>query len=237
MSAGEGSRRILAVSAHPDDDVLGMGGALALHAHVLGDSVRVLCLTEGSSAQYPGDEERRAQKAAEARRAAAVLGVEEFVHLDLPDMRLDTLPQLELNGAIEEQVRTFEPDVVYTVHPDVNSDHRAVFRSVAVATRMTPAQRVRCVLTFAPPSSIEWTPTEIAQFVPTWFVDIGRTLEHKLEAFACFETETRSHPHPRSARGLLAHANFYGAAAGCEFAEPFVLVRNVVRSERARDGT
>lgn len=60
----------------------------------------------------------------EAVRAAAALGVSDYVHLDLPDMRLDTIPHAQLNAVAEEQVRDFRPGVVYTVHPDVNRDHR-----------------------------------------------------------------------------------------------------------------
>ena len=57
--------------------------------------------------------------------------------------------------------------------------------------------------------------------------DVTATLERKLEAFACFETEWRDYPHPRNDRALRAHAELYGASVGCEYAEPFVLVRNV----------
>ena len=86
------------------------------------------------------------------------------------------------------------------MHPDVNRDHRALFDSVAVATRPVPGQPVRRVLTYAPTSSTEWTPAPPNWFVPNWFVDVSATLERKLEAFACFETEQRPYPHPRSER-------------------------------------
>lgn len=227
-----GNRRVLVVVAHPDDEVLGMGGTIALHTAV-GETVRVLCLTEGSSAQY-SDADRRHQKADEAQRAARVLGVDRFLHLDLADMRLDTVPQLELNRIMEEHMREFAPEVVYTVHPDVNTDHQAVFRAVAVATRSTPGQAVRRLLAFAPLSSFEWTPAAISSFVPNWFVDIGETLARKLEAFGLYQTELRPYPHPRSERAVRAHAEFFGTAAGCEYAEPFVLIRNVVRSHPTR---
>jgi len=219
--------RVLVLAAHPDDEVLGMGGTIARHARVEGDEVRIVCLTDGSSSQYPGDEVTRARKNEEALRAAAALGVEDYVHHDLPDMRLDTVPHVELNAVVEEQVRAFEPTVVYAVHPDVNRDHRAVFDSVAVATRPYPGQPVRRLLTYAPTSSVEWTPAAVSWFVPNWFVDVTATLEDKLRAFACYATETREYPHPRSERALRAQAEFYGAAAGREFAEPFVLVRSV----------
>lgn len=223
------SARVLVFAAHPDDEVLGMGGTIAVHAD-RGDSVRIVCVTDGSSTQYPGDVELRAQKEGEARAAAAELGVSDYVHLDLPDMRLDTLPHVEINRVVEEHVRDFAPACVYTAQPDVNLDHRALFDSVVVATRPLPEQPVRRLLTYAPTSSTEWTPARLNWFVPNWFVDVTTTLERKLSAFARYETERRSYPHPRSERAIRAAAEFYGASCGCEYAEPFVLVRSLERS-------
>lgn len=218
--------KVLVFAAHPDDEVLGMGGTIALHAGAWGDEVRIVCVTDGSSTQYPGDTATREQKGEEARAAAAELGVADYVHLDFPDMRLDTIPHVEVNESVEAQVRDFTPEVVYTVFPDVNRDHRALFDSVAVATRPTPAQTARRVLAYAPTSSVEWTPAVLGAFVPNWFVDITETFERKLAAFARYATEARTYPHPRSERALRAHAEFFGASAGFEYAEPFVLVRS-----------
>jgi N-acetylglucosamine malate deacetylase 1 len=219
--------RILVFAAHPDDEVLGMGGTIAVHAKLRGDAVRIVCVTDGSSSQYPGDSAIRERKNDEARRAAEVLGVSDYVHLDFPDMRLDTVAHMDVNGVAHSQIRAFAPDVVYCVHPDVNLDHRAVFDSVMVATRPVPGQTVRRVLTFAPPSSSEWTPPPISTFLPTWFVDVSDTLELKLEAFECYRTEQREWPHPRNARALRATAEHYGSWIGADAAEPFVLIRAV----------
>jgi LmbE family N-acetylglucosaminyl deacetylase len=219
--------RVLVFAAHPDDEVLGMGGTLCLHAAEQGDEVRVVCVTDGSSTQYPGDTAVRERKNQEARAAAEVLGVTDYIHLDLPDMRLDTIAHVELNAVVEGHLRDTAPEVVYTPHPDVNLDHRALFDSMGVAARPTPGQPVRRLLTYAPTSSTEWTPAATNWFVPNWFVDITVTMERKLEAFAKFETERRDYPHPRSDRALRAHAELYGANVGCEYAEPFVLVRNI----------
>jgi len=218
--------RVLVIAAHPDDEVLGMGGTIAVHTD-RGDVVRIVVVTDGSSSQYPGDDETRVRKEEEARRAAAELGVEDYVHLDLPDMRLDTLAHVDVNRVVEEHVRDLAPQVVYTAQPDVNRDHRVLFDSVAVATRPTPGQPVRRLLTYAPTSSTEWTPAPVNWFVPNWFVDVTETLERKIAAFAHYETERREFPHPRSERAIRAAAAFHGASCGCEYAEPFVLVRGL----------
>jgi N-acetylglucosamine malate deacetylase 1 len=219
------SERVLVVAAHPDDEVLGMGATIALHSVVRKDAVRIVCLTDGSSTQYPGDEAKRAQKADEAVRAAQELGVEDYVHLDLPDMRLDTVPHADLNAVVETQMRDFAPSRVYCVHPDVNRDHQAAFASVAVATRPFPGQAARHLLTYAPSSSTEWTPALVGLFQPNCFFDVGETIDRKITAFACYETEQRPHPHPRNELAIRATARHYGLMAGCEWAEPFVLVR------------
>jgi LmbE family N-acetylglucosaminyl deacetylase len=221
--------RVLVFAAHPDDEVLGMGGTIAVHTD-RGDDVRIVVVTDGSSTQYPDDADTRARKEQEALAAAAELGVTDYVHLDLPDMRLDTLPHVEVNGVVEQHVLEVSPDVVYTPHPDVNRDHRVLFDSVAVATRPTPGHPVSRVLTYAPTSSTEWTPAPLNWFVPNWFADVTTTLERKVASFAHYETERREYPHPRSERAIRAAAAFYGASCGCEYAEPFVLVRGLERS-------
>ena len=218
--------RVLVIAAHPDDEVLGMGGTIAVHTGQ-GDDVRVLVVTDGSSTQYPGDADIRARKEQEALRAAKELGVDDYVHLDLPDMRLDTVEHIEVNKVVEEHIRDFGPQIVYTVQPDVNQDHRVLFDSVAVATRPTPGHPVRRLLTYAPTSSTEWTPAAVNWFVPNWYVDVTETLERKVAAFAHYETERREYPHPRSERAIRAAAEFHGTSCGFEYAEPFVLIRGL----------
>ena len=218
--------RVLVLAAHPDDEVLGMGGTIAVHVD-RGDEVRVVVVTDGSSTQYPGDAGIRARKEGEAVRAAAELGVTDYLHLDLPDMRLDTLPHVEINTVVEQHVRDFAAERVYTPHPDVNRDHRVLFDSVAVATRPVPSQTVRRLYTYAPTSSTEWTPAALNWFVPNWFVEITATIERKVAAFAHYETERRDYPHPRSERAIRAAAEFFGSSCGCEHAEPFLLVRGL----------
>ena len=74
----------------------------------------------------------------------------------------------------------------------MNRDHRVLFDSVAVATRPTPEQVVERLLTYAPTSSTEWTPSPVNWFVPNWYVDVSATIERKIAAFAHYETERRS---------------------------------------------
>ncbi|WP_458207726.1 PIG-L deacetylase family protein [Haladaptatus sp. NG-SE-30] len=218
------NRTVLAVAAHPDDEVLGAGGTLSKHAEA-GDEVHVLIVTEGATQQYD-DLELIEQKRREAEACARRLGVSDVRFGDFPDMRLDDAPHVEINAVLEDSVEELRPDIVYT-HSDheVNEDHRALYDSTLVATR--PGSGVERVLAYEVPSSTDWIGGDQMQFTPNVYVDIADQLETKVQAFAEYDSETREFPHPRSAESLRARAKTRGAAAGVHAAEAFSLVREV----------
>jgi N-acetylglucosamine malate deacetylase 1 len=216
--------RVLVVAAHPDDEILGVGGTVRRHAED-GHDVRSFVACEGVSMRYEDDQHR--QVALQARAAAVILGVGEVVLGGLPDQRLDTVPLVEVVERIEEQVQTFRPDVVYThCGQDLNRDHRVLLEAVQVATRPYPAPFVREVLLFETASSSEWGhPSLQRPFVPEVFVDISSTLEAKITAFCQYRREIRRAPHPRSPESLRARAVSWGSHVGVAAAEPFQVHR------------
>ena len=216
-----GDRTVLVVGAHPDDEVLGAGGAIAKHA-AAGDEVHTLIVTEGTTAQYD-DDSLIEQKRADARACADTLGATAVHFGDLPDMRLDDVAHVEVNAVIEEICEEVEPDLVYThSRREVNRDHVAVHDSTLVATR--PGSGVEAVFAYETPSSTEYAP-ETTGFEPTLFVDITNYLDTKIEAFECYDSETRAYPHPRSGKALRALARTRGTASDAEAAEAFDLLR------------
>lgn len=220
-------RRILVVAAHPDDEVIGCGGTIFRHTSA-GDRVHVVILTEGATAQYPDDPSMVARKQQEARAAAGVLGVSAVRFVGLPDMRLDTLPGMEIARPIEEEVRQLGPEIVYTHHAgDINEDHRRVALATLVATRPLPGSTVRAVYACEVPSASEWGG---APFHPNSYRRIdGEPLERKVEALRAYGSEVRESPHPRSLEAVRSRAAARGAEAGLRAAEAFILLREVDR--------
>jgi LmbE family N-acetylglucosaminyl deacetylase len=223
---------ILVVAAHPDDEVLGCGGTMARLARD-GREVRIAILAEGMSARYAqredADPQQLQQLHARAQQAADKVGAKELVLCKLPDNRLDTVPLLNVVKLVEEVVIRFRPEVIYTHHPgDLNVDHGVVHRAVLTATRPVAGQCVKEIYAFEVPSSTEWAFQELQPvFRPNVFMDITETLETKIEALACYDTEMRKFPHPRSTEALRAIAARWGSVAGLQAAEAFELVRSV----------
>lgn len=216
--------RVLVISAHPDDELLGLGGTVARHVE-RGDTVRLTVMCEGISMRY--HPERHAEVVLQSQKAAAILGVTDLVHRNLPDQKLDTIPLSDVVAGIEELVQEMRPEVVYThFGGDINRDHQILAEATLVATRPYAAPFVREILMFETPSSTEWgSPTLLPSFQPQVFVDVSATLEKKVEAFLSYTAEVRAWPHPRSGRALRERAFHWGSLVNLEAAEPFMVVR------------
>lgn len=218
--------RVLVIAAHPDDEVLGCGGTVALHAR-RGDRVHVIVACEGESLRY-----RKGESGPDlpryTREANAILGVERVVELGFPDQRLDILNLVDVITPLEQVVAEFQPTVVYAQHGgDVNRDHHLLFEAILVATR--PIETcIEAVLAFETASSTEWAHPR--QFAPDTWIDISEVLDQKLDAFSRYESEVREYPHPRSIEGLRNRARAWGNQCCLDAAEVFQTVRRIRRS-------
>jgi LmbE family N-acetylglucosaminyl deacetylase len=226
MSTGRATGGVLCIAAHPDDEVLGCGGVLAQHL-ANGEPVTIVIVCEGESLRYgPEGVGQRAH----IQQAAARLGGASVRHLAFPDQALDTLRLTDLIAPLVKIVHEVRPRIVYTQHGgDVNRDHHILFQAVLVATRPTEAF-IEAVYAFDAASSTEWAFPRT--FVPDTWVDIAATLEKKLAAMACYESELRPYPHPRSLKALEYRARAYGNQVCLEAAEVFMTVRRVLRNRR-----
>ena len=218
--------RVAVIGAHPDDELLGAGGTIALHARS-GDEVHAIVVADGAGSRYPAQLAAVLEK--QARRAADILHLASLRFLELPDQRLDTVPLIELTQLLEAALDDIGPTVVYTHFPeDVNDDHRLVARCAWVACRPYRRQLTKFAV-FETPSSTEWAwPMGGTSLQPNLFVDVTSTIDIKIAAMECYETELRTYPHPRSSRALRERAAFWGSHVGCHAAEPFRVLREVV---------
>jgi LmbE family N-acetylglucosaminyl deacetylase len=115
--------RLMAVLAHPDDESLGVGGALAKYASE-GIETFVVTATRGDRGRF-FDGVDRPDNAEVGRVREGELGVREVVVLDYPDGDLDRAHPAEAIGHIVAQIRRVKPDVILTFdqygaygHPD-----------------------------------------------------------------------------------------------------------------------
>jgi LmbE family N-acetylglucosaminyl deacetylase len=233
MAAG---KTVFCVIAHPDDEVLGVGGTLARHA-AQGDEVHVCVLAETEVSRNRNEpttdemSERQRERRDATRRACDRLGVESVTFYDFPENEFDTVPLIDIVQTVEEELSRIDPEVVYTHHyGDLNISHELTCRAVLTAARPLPDSNVERILAFETLSSSEWAPHDGRNtFEPTFFVDISDHLDAKLDALAEHEGELRSRPHPRNAETVEQNAVLWGSKSGLDAAEPFEVLREVRR--------
>jgi len=228
MSTKGESSQVLVVSVHPDDETLGCGGTLLKHS-ASGDALSWLIVTQAHKPQW--SEEVIERKSVEIEKVAAAYGIVRTHRLGFPAAMLDTLPQSELIARIREVIAYVKPDIVYLVHDgDVHSDHHCAFIATmsVLKTFYMGALGVRRILCYETLSSTEAAPPQHCRaFIPNVFNDVTPYLMRKIEIMAKFDSERQGRLMPRGASAIQALARFRGASIGVEYAEAFMLLREV----------
>ena len=220
---------VLIISCHPDDETLGCGGTILRHV-AAGDAVHWLIVTAATEPQWPREVIER--KAVEVQRVADAYGMASVTKLGLPTISLERLPLSTVIDGIRGGVENARPEVVYLVHEgDVHTDHGVVFTATMAVCKAfyMRALGIRRILSYETLSSTEAAaPHHIRAFVPNVTVEIGPLVERKIEIMRLFASEIQAEPFPRSPSAIRALARYRGAAIGVEYAEAFVLVREVI---------
>ena len=160
-----------------------------------------------------------------------MLGIEKSYGADFPNIKMNTVPHLELVQFIERCIADFGAEAVIPHHPsDTNNDHAMTSGAVQAAVRLFQRREgipaLRELWYMEVPSSTEWAlDSSVSRFLPNLFVEIGEEgVALKLKALAAYAGVMRPYPHPRSEEALRGLAAWRGAQAGCSYAEAFECV-------------
>ncbi len=218
---------VLVVAVHPDDETLGCGGTLLKHK-ARGNEIHWLIATdvkesEGFSKKVVG---RRNE---EIEQVTQMYNFNSTYKLELSTMRVDEYSMSELIESISKVINEIRPSIIYLPFKgDVHSDHRKIFEAAYACTKSFRYPFIKKIYMLETLSETEFAPsTKEDSFVPNVFVDITEFIDLKLEIMKVFDSEIAEHPFPRSIRNLKALATLRGATAGCEYAEGFVLLKEI----------
>ncbi|HHQ48155.1 MAG TPA: PIG-L family deacetylase, partial [Acidobacteria bacterium] len=185
---------ILVLAPHPDDEVFGCGGALALAVRA-GATVRTVVLTDGGAQGDP--EVRRAETAEAARR----LGIPEPEHWSLPDRSLDP-SDIVLRDRLAALIAETGPAIVLAPSPaEVHPDHRAlaltVYRLLQTVVPGTPIHGAAPALRLAA--------YEVSAVLrPNLLVDVSEVWEEVLAAAKAYASQVSLLPYVEVLEGVAS---------------------------------
>lgn len=196
------SGRVLVLAPHPDDETLGCGGALIQHRRQ-GDRVTVIFTTNGGAGDPHGYYRHRdypVLRRDEARRAGAILGVDELVFWDYPDGRL-----ADADGLAERLAALLaaeRPDVIYRPSVlEVHPDHRAL----GVAAEEALRSHAPAVTDFRYEVWATVRPTHVLDITGVWHV--------KRKAIEQYESQLRYNDYVHKVSGLNAYRSVHVPSA------------------------
>ena len=219
--------KVLVVAVHPDDETLGCGGALLKHK-ANNDEIHWLIVTEIKESEgYSVSKIKK--RSDEIKKAGDLFGFDSISTLGLSTTKVDRYGMSELITKISSVINKVRPNIVYLPFKgDVHSDHQYIFNAAYSCTKTFRYPFIKKIYMMEVLSETELSLSAVGDgFTPNVFVDISNQIDKKIEIMNIYESELGKHPFPRSERNIRALATYRGATAGCDYAESFILVKEI----------
>jgi len=217
------NNKVLVLAVHPDDETLGCGGTLLKHKDN-NDQIHLLIATSiDETHDYYEKRER------EIEQISKLYDFNSLHNLRLKTMRVDEYTMSELVVKISNLINSIKPNIIYLpfLH-DAHSDHRKIFEAAFSCTKSFRYPFLKKIYMMETLSETEFAPNLIHNsFCPNVFVDITKYIEKKIEIMNVYQSEIDKHPFPRSKKNIKALATYRGASCGSEYAESFMLLKEI----------
>ena len=211
--------RLLIVSPHADDEVLGCGGLIA---KAIADGAYVEIVYGGVGGSHPRHLDREPSTEERTREIIAVqdiLGFQRWsiLHAGL-ELRLDTIPQTEIIQALDAIIDVGRFTEVYFCYPSHHQDHQAIHDAVAAALRpgAHPSVKLIALYEYVYPGWFQVTAAG-----GRMYVDISDVLELKERAWDAYVSQQRPPPSPLANGVVRTVAMLRGLECCAQYAELF----------------
>lgn len=216
--------RILVVAVHPDDETLGCGGTLLKHKSKKDEINWLICTTIDKQKNNYQIREK------EINKVSKLYGFNSVHNLRLKTMRVDEYSKSILIEKISKVINTVKPNIIYLpFKSDVHSDHRNIFEASYSCTKSFRYPFIKKIYMMETLSETEYAPSlKEDSFIPNTFVDISAYMNKKIKLMQIYKNEFGNHPFPRSEKNIRALGTLRGATCGYEYAESFILLKEIV---------
>lgn len=204
------SGKILILSPHPDDEMIGCGGAIIKHLSN-NDAIKVIHFTDGSGG-FPDDfkpseiekKEMAKVRENEANEVKESFGIDDVVFLKFKDSKLTA--SRSLVNYLSQQVKDYNPDVIYAPSfLDTNPDHQETARCLSMALK--GARKSVVIMQYE-----VWSPAYV-----NIYLNIDKEMDKKIQAIKIYQSQLKSRDYAKAIEGLnLYRGTIYGKSKYAE---------------------
>ena len=150
-------KKILILSPHADDEILGCGGMISKYSKI-GYQIYVVILTNANI----GAPELFSKKLIENIRKEAtianrLIGTKKLFFENLPALNLYQIPLYKISNLIEKYILKINPETIFIPSKkDIHQDHKIIFNSAKIALRPNKKLDVKKILSYEVLSETEW---------------------------------------------------------------------------------
>ena len=209
---------ILIICAHPDDEILGVGGTAAKYSRE-GKNVVAVIFSYGENSHWWLKKKFTVEmRVNESKTAGRIIGIRETLFMGLKDFELREEIKSKKNiDVLEKIIRKYNPSKIFTHSPDdvIYSDHKAVWDAVKKVTKKVGFKGGIYVFNI-------WGKDVRLGKNPKLFIDTSETFSLKWKALRCFKSQNLAlfQLYP----GILIRAIKNGLSNNCRFAEVFTKI-------------
>ena len=215
-------KKILILSPHADDEILGCGGFISKYSKQ-NYHIDVLVLTNaniGAPEIYSSKEIKLLRN--EAKKANDLIGTKKLFFENLPAINLNNYPVYKITNIINKYISDINPEIVLIPSQnDIHEDHKIIFKAAKVSMRPNKISNLKKILSYEVLSETEWN-EEGKSFNPNYFVCLKKSdINNKVKAFLKYKSQVKKFPHPRSKEAIVNLSRVRGSQAFTEYAEAF----------------
>lgn len=216
----QGTKKILVLAPHADDEVLGCGGYL-LHQKAAGADIRIVIATIGGEDKRQNTDIRQREFHAVCKELQAFGQVLYFGK----DAMLDTVPAFELTSKIDRIIDTYRPDEVFLSYKSRHQDHIKLYDCAMASFRLREGYMPKLIALYEYPFVQDGL--EIVSGGKMYH-DISDNIDKKIALFELYASQIRQSPSPLNANGIRKFSAFRGIETGVEYAELFYIQKMLV---------
>ena len=227
VKEGKNMEKILVIAPHADDETLGCGGTLL---KFIADGVKVDWLICSNFYRYGKKPENIAKRDEEIQNVFQAFGFNKLHKLNYDAANIHFSDLKDIVAAMSQILNKVKPTQVFLPNrSDVHTDHQLIFKAAYSSTKNFNFQFIRRILMYETPSQTEFAPAlgENA-FTPNVFIDVTKHFQKKLEIMKIYESELMETFYPRDLSTIKALGRFRGSSIGKQYAEAFMLLKEIV---------
>lgn len=220
-------KKILVLSPHPDDEIIGCGGTLDKFKRKHKISWVIITKMQGGYTKVQIEKRK-----IEIENIKKKLNIKNFFNLNFNPTQLNQGNLEKLIKELSVIIKKVKPQVILAPYlHDAHSDHFYTSYAINHILKVFRYPFIESCYYYETLSETNLNFSKTKKFNPNLYIDITKNVQNKINLLKIYKSEIKKHPFPRSITSLKSLAYLRGSESGYKFAEAFQIIYKRFKNE------